>query len=198
MAGSRATRRPLWLIKNQDDARMGVLTFGPGSDEEALPVFSFEQEAETFLRLGVPETGWRARKITAGELISLLHGPCAGVKKVALDPLPVVDGGMSFDLLCWSREDFLRNFAGELLIPNREPQVTQGFVIVCIPCSSASRASSISATSTGEGSCCRRPSKTSCRATSSVGTSLSLGFSKTASGKASTTSSGLGSSLAGM
>ena len=35
---------------------MGVLTLDPGSDEEILPVFSFEEEAETFLRLGAAET----------------------------------------------------------------------------------------------------------------------------------------------
>ena len=38
--------------------------------------------------------GWRARESGAGELISILSGPCAGVKKVALDPSPemVVEG----------------------------------------------------------------------------------------------------------
>ncbi len=126
MAGSRAPRRPLWLIKNQDDARTGVLAFGPESDEEALPVFSFEEEAETFLRLGVPETGWRARKTTASELTSLLYGPCAGVKKVALDPLPVADGEIAFNLLCWSREDFLRNFVSEPSAPSRESSLSKG------------------------------------------------------------------------
>jgi hypothetical protein len=123
MAGSRAPRRPIWLITNHNDARMGVLTLGPGSDEEVLPVFSFEEEAETFLRLGAAETDWRARRAAAGELIALLYGACAEVKKVALDPLPVANGEMVFDLLCWSREDFLRSCVGEPSAPSREPDL---------------------------------------------------------------------------
>ena len=37
---------------------------------------------------------WRARESGAGELVSALSGPCAGVKMVALDPSPemVVEG----------------------------------------------------------------------------------------------------------
>jgi hypothetical protein len=121
MAGIRAPRRPLWLITNHDDARMGVLTLGPGSDEEILPVFSFEEEAETFLRLGTAETGWRARRAAAGEFISLLYGACAEVKKVALDPLPVANGEIVFDLLCWGREDFLRSCVGGPSAPAASP-----------------------------------------------------------------------------
>jgi hypothetical protein len=119
MARTRAPRRPLWLITNH--ARMGVLTLEPGSDEEVLPVFSFEEEAQTFLRLGVAETSWRARATTAGELILLLYGTWAEVKKVALDPLPITSGEMALDLLCWGREDFLRSFAGEASVSYREP-----------------------------------------------------------------------------
>lgn len=110
MARSRAPRRPLWLITNHENGRMGVLTLDPGSETEALPVFSFEEEAEMFLRLGTPGPGWRTRKATTGEFVSLLYGLCAGVKRVTLDPLPVVDGKMVFDLVDSGREDFLRNF----------------------------------------------------------------------------------------
>jgi hypothetical protein len=99
---------------------MNVFTLGSDDDKETLPVFSFEEEAETFLRLGEMETGWRARETTGGELFSLLHGPCAGVKRVALDPLPVVDGEMVFDLASWSRRDFLRDFVGTAPPLNRE------------------------------------------------------------------------------
>lgn len=113
MAGSRAPRRPIWLITKRNDARMGVLTLDPCSDEEILPVFSFEEEAETFLRLGAAETDWRARRAADGELIALLYGACAEVKKVALDPLPVANSEMVLDLLCWGREDFLRSCVGE-------------------------------------------------------------------------------------
>jgi hypothetical protein len=119
MAKSRAPRRPLWLIANHDNGRMHVFTLG-SDDKETLPVFSFEEEAETFLQLGEMGTGWRSRETTAGELISLLHGPCAGVKRVALDPLPVVDGEMVFDLAGWGSRDFLRDFVGAVPAPNHE------------------------------------------------------------------------------
>jgi hypothetical protein len=97
---------------------MGVFTLG-SDDEETLPIFSFEEEAETFLWLGETGTGWRARETAAGELISLLHGPYAGVTRVALDPLPVA-GEMVFDLAGWGRRDFLRDFAGAALAANHE------------------------------------------------------------------------------
>jgi hypothetical protein len=54
-----------------------------------LPVFSFEEEAEMFLRLGgYDDNGWRVRESSAGEMVSVLCGPCVGVEGVALDPLP--------------------------------------------------------------------------------------------------------------
>ncbi len=54
MAKSRAGRRPLWLIANHHNGRLGVFTLEPGSEREALPIFSFEEEAEAFLLLGTP------------------------------------------------------------------------------------------------------------------------------------------------
>ena len=108
------------MIAKHDNGRMDVLTLGPDSDVEILPVFSFEEEAEMFLRFEMPETGWRARRITAGELTSLLYELCIGVKKVALDPLPVVDVEMLFDLTGSGKEDFLRSFVGEPSAPRGE------------------------------------------------------------------------------
>jgi hypothetical protein len=105
---SRATPRPLWLITRPDHGRMEVLTIDPGSDGEALPVFSFEEEAETFLRFEALGTAWQVREASAGELISVLYGPCVGAKKVALDPLPVVDGRAVMDLVSLGRERFVR------------------------------------------------------------------------------------------
>ncbi len=91
---------------------MSVFTLRFGGNGEILPVFSFEEEAEAFLMLGETGMDWQARETTVGELISLLYGPCAGVKRVALDPLPVVGGEMVFDLAGWGRRDFLRGFVG--------------------------------------------------------------------------------------
>ncbi len=112
MAESRAGRRSLWLIANHHDGRLDVLTLEPGSEREALPIFSFEEEAEAFLLLETPGVEWRARRTTAGELTSLFYGPCASVKRAMLDPLPVVSGEVVFDLVGPGREDFLRNFVG--------------------------------------------------------------------------------------
>jgi hypothetical protein len=99
---------------------MGVFMLYHGDGRKVLPVFSFEAEAEMFLRLGKTETGWRARETTADELTSLLYGPCSGVSRVALNPLPAVDGVTIFDLAGWSRENFLRNFLGAISAPHHE------------------------------------------------------------------------------
>jgi hypothetical protein len=56
---------------------------------KVLLVFSFEEEAEMFLHLGgYADSGWRVRESSAGELVSVLYGPCIDVEGVALDPLP--------------------------------------------------------------------------------------------------------------
>ena len=83
-----------WLIAEKRSDRIEVLTIRTDEGQETLPVFSSEEEAEIILRFGGVTGGWRARESGAGELISILSGPCAGVKKVALDPSPemVVEG----------------------------------------------------------------------------------------------------------
>jgi len=111
MTRSRVAHPPLWLIVEQQNGWMWILAIDPGNGE-VLPVFSFEEEARMFLQLGALETGWQARRTTAVELISLLSGPCAGVRKVALDPLPVADG-MLYDLVSLSRERFVRNLTSK-------------------------------------------------------------------------------------
>ncbi|MBA2375827.1 MAG: hypothetical protein M3494_14620 [Actinomycetota bacterium] len=77
-----------WLVVDGEVGAMEVLTIGLAAGEEALPVFSFEDEAAMFLGLGGFDGDWRVRVTTAGELISVLFGPCAGVRRVVLDPLP--------------------------------------------------------------------------------------------------------------
>ena len=88
-----------------------------GSDAEVLPVFSFEEETQMFLdfRLGALGEEWRTRQTSPGELVSVLHGPCADAKRVALDPLPeMVDKDKSIGLLTIDRDDFLRVLLGEV------------------------------------------------------------------------------------
>ncbi len=109
MKGNGATR-PLWVIARQDNDRMYVLTIYHDKSGEALPIFSFEEEAEMFLQLETPGTCWRARATTPGEMVSLLYGPCADVESVALDPLPVVvDGEIIADLTGRGKDRFIWN-----------------------------------------------------------------------------------------
>jgi hypothetical protein len=77
-----------WLIAKNQNNRMEVFTLCSDDQREILPVFSFEEEAEMFLRFRGAEKGWRVRESSGGELISVLYGPCAGVTEVALDPSP--------------------------------------------------------------------------------------------------------------
>jgi hypothetical protein len=83
-----------WLIAEKRNNRIEVLTIRADDEQKTLPVFSSEEEAEMFLRFGGVAGGWRTRESSIGELVSILSGPCAGVKKVALDPSPemVVEG----------------------------------------------------------------------------------------------------------
>ena len=49
-----------------------------------------------------------------GELISVLYGPCVGVKRVALDPWPARAGGEAMlGLVSLLREDFTRMLLDE-------------------------------------------------------------------------------------
>ncbi len=103
-------RRPsttFWLVVRHEDRRMEVLMVGC-SGEQALPVFSGDGEAEMFAWLeGAFEDGWRVRETSAGELVSILYGPCAGVGRVALDPSPEIVRINAISLVSLTRERFL-------------------------------------------------------------------------------------------
>src|SRR5215204_1005003 len=96
-----------WLVVKNENGPLEVLTTNLSGGEEALPVFSHEEEAEMFLYLGGLGDGWRARESAAGELTSILCGLCAGVKKVALDPLPKMLNEKTVGLVSLDRERFL-------------------------------------------------------------------------------------------
>lgn len=98
-----------WLIARNENSRLEIFATGLTSKgEEALPVFSHEEEAEVFLSLSeASDDEWRARESTAGELISMLSGPWAGVKEVALDPLPEMIAQRTLRLVTLSRERFM-------------------------------------------------------------------------------------------
>ncbi len=87
------------------------------SGREALPVFSFEDEARMFLELGAPGGDWRVRVTSGGELVSVMCGPCATVDRVVLDPIPLPGPLIESlnELLSIEREAF----EGFLLNPRR-------------------------------------------------------------------------------
>jgi hypothetical protein len=116
-------RRPVlsyWLIAKNENGRIEVLTALLADGEEALPIFSYEQEAELFLNFREAGSGWRVRESTAGELISVLCGPYAGAKEVSLDPLPEMVTEGTLGLVNLSPERFVN------LVLTRGQQLTTG------------------------------------------------------------------------
>jgi hypothetical protein len=103
---------------------MEVLTVG--SFREVLPVFSYKEEAELFLRLEGWETGWRVRDSTCGELVSVLYAPCRKVRRVALDPLPEMTFESTIRFVSLSREAFIKALLPSDPMPStvEEPRMT--------------------------------------------------------------------------
>ena len=109
---SRAlTVRPLWIITRYEDNRMDALTIGSDLDGGFLALFSYEEEAEAFLLLlgdNEKKKRWQSEQTTAGGLVSVLLGPWADVKGVALDPLPMALSREMLPLVIMSRDLFLQ------------------------------------------------------------------------------------------
>jgi hypothetical protein len=109
---SRAlTVRPLWIITRYEDNRMDALTIGSDLDGGFLALFSYEEEAEAFVCFlgdGEKEKGWRSEQTTAAELVSVLYEPCANIKGVVLDPLPLELSREMLPLVSMSRDRFLQ------------------------------------------------------------------------------------------
>ncbi len=116
---STFARQTFWLVVRQRTARLDVYTIA--YEEQVLPIFSFEEEAEMFLRLGVSEKGWRVRESTCGELASLLYGPCRDIGQVSLDLLPDAVGGMIVECVSLNRKEF----AGALLMSDPVPPAAE-------------------------------------------------------------------------
>ncbi len=116
---NKAARRSFWLIVTRAQGRMEVLTLVTGG-ETVLPVFSFQEEGEFFLRLEATEADWWPRETTTGELVSLLLGLCSGADKVALDPLPSLGERELIALVSTGRRHFVRHLLGEVTaLPER-------------------------------------------------------------------------------
>ncbi len=122
--------RPHWLITRYDHSKMSVLTLRLGGGGEALAVFGFEEEAEMFLHLRRPALGegWGVRRTSTGELVSVLYGPCANAKEIAMDPVPGAAKKEEVGIPTMHRNHFLRVLLGEgpsslRLVRSRTPRL---------------------------------------------------------------------------
>ena len=84
-----------------------VLTLGVDGDERVLPVFSFEEEAQFFLRLSGFKDGWRTSKSGAAGLASVLFDACPDARRVALDTIPEIGSCGPHDLVGASWEAYV-------------------------------------------------------------------------------------------
>jgi hypothetical protein len=112
-------RRAFWLIVRQRAKGLEVFTTGRKGD--VLPVFSFEEEADMFLQLGLSEKeGWLVRESACGGLTSVLHAPCRDIRHVALDPLPETVGEGTVGFASLDREYFMQVLLSEFTPPSVE------------------------------------------------------------------------------
>jgi hypothetical protein len=100
-------RSSYWLIIRDDGDRMEVLTVWLTDHGEALPVFSFEEDATSFCERRGLGSSWHGRETSIEELALVLCGLCADVERIALDPLPQTDAEMLVALTYIRCEDFL-------------------------------------------------------------------------------------------
>jgi hypothetical protein len=111
----RAGTQRYWVIaKDAKDGfgQLELLRVDLDGTGEALPIFSFEEEAEMFLWLQTTEDGREVRETTPGQLVSILYGPCAHVGRVMLDPLPEIGARVQISLLGMDRHDFVESVMG--------------------------------------------------------------------------------------
>jgi len=99
------------VIVGGPEAEDELLAIVLDQSEEAVPLFDSVEEAEEFLAsIGEFGEDWRAREVSAGELIELLEYQGEELEYVALSPPPEnLEGGMEVQLLyCEILIDLLR------------------------------------------------------------------------------------------
>jgi hypothetical protein len=86
----RAPRRapPQYVIARRSKGSLELLRIPLRAGEKALPIFSFEELAQGFLKHRGLGPEWHIRKSYNGEMISLLLGPCTDVERILPNPLP--------------------------------------------------------------------------------------------------------------
>ena len=82
----RIRPKTFWLIVRYDAGQPMFFELETGSGENLLPIFSFEEEAQLFLRLGSLEGLWRASETDAATLAET----CLDAQYVVLDPFPEI------------------------------------------------------------------------------------------------------------
>ena len=89
------------VIVGGPEAEDELLAIVLDGSEEAVPLFDSVEEAEEFLgSIGEFGEDWRAREVSAQELIALLEYQGEEVEYVALSPPPEkMEGGMEVQLL---------------------------------------------------------------------------------------------------
>ena len=89
------------VIVGWPEAEDELLAIVLDKSEEAVPLFDSVEEAEEFLdSIGEFGEDWRAREVSAQELIALLEYQGEEVEYVALSPPPErMEGGMEVQLL---------------------------------------------------------------------------------------------------
>lgn len=94
------------MVSRHENCQTEMLTV-PLAGEEAVPVFSHQEEAALFLLSDGLGDGWHVRESRPGGLASMLIGERANVKRVALDPLPAPWCDLLFDVSgCWDLRAF--------------------------------------------------------------------------------------------
>jgi hypothetical protein len=103
----RIRPKTFWLIVRNDADQQMIFELETGSGEMSLPIFSFEEEAQLFLRLGGLEGHWRASETDAATLAET----CSGAEYVVLDPFPEVGFDALGDAVSLRWEVFLDLFS---------------------------------------------------------------------------------------
>ncbi len=108
-AGSlrRAASRRYWVIAKAGFGWLEPLAIGLDVKGRALPLFTFEEEAEMFLWFRKEEYGWKVMETTPGQIVSILYGPCADSGTVLLNPLPEIEACARIDTVSVDRNEFV-------------------------------------------------------------------------------------------
>ena len=107
-----------WVVFADECRLTCPLTLGLEGGKEALAVFSHQEEADMLLRwFGTAGEGWHIRQTSAGEVVSLLYGPCCGANTVALDPLPEMLADSFISSVALQRGRFVRWVTSRKLSP---------------------------------------------------------------------------------